>query len=198
MDTSLLLPIPEISIHIVDTTFHLSIPALSIYLVDSTLEKITFDIYTWKTNLWYISTWKTNQWYLHPEKQIYDIYPPVETNLWYISMRRLDLSGRRDDASLGSELNCLDISSLSSSRSLQAYTFRNQHIYISNKMLHATFEKKKNWMNVIFLKTRLFILTVLFSLFLNALRFLTNKKGWSLNSILFHKYTFYFNPVFWK
>ena len=121
-----------------------------------------------ETNLWYISTWKTNQWYLHPrrnkfmiyihpEKLTYDIYPPrkltydiyptVETNLWYISMRRLDLSGRRDDASLGSELNCLDISSLSSSRSLQAYTFRNQHIYISNKMLHATFEKKKTeWM----------------------------------------------------
>lgn len=140
-----------------------------------------------ETNLWYISTWKTNQWYLHPrrnkfmiyihpEKLTYDIYPPVETNLWYISMRRLDLSGRRDDASLGSELNCLDISSLSSSRSLQAYTFRNQHIYISNKMLHATFEKKKNWMNVIFLKTRLFILTVLFSLFLNALRFLNKQK----------------------
>ena len=57
-------------------------------------------------------------------------------------MRRLDLSGRRDDASLGSELNCLDISSLSSSRSLQAYTFKNQHIYNSNEMLHATFEKK--------------------------------------------------------
>ena len=88
-------------------------------------------------------------------------------------MRRLDLSGRRDDASLGSELNCLDISSLSSSRSLQAYTFKNQHIYISNEMLHATFEKnieKKHLKktNVIFIKTGLSIITVLFSLFKNA------------------------------